>query len=70
MKSTISATASATSEAMRIFFEEGGLVSKGDLLFIIDGRSFKSEVKRLNAQLKSARAQIDLAQRDVKRAKS
>jgi multidrug efflux system membrane fusion protein len=53
-----------------VHFEEGGLVSKGDLLFIIDGRSFKSEVKRLNAQLKSARAQIDLAQRDVKRAKS
>jgi len=51
-------------------FKEGALVKAGQLLFTIDARPFRSEVARLKAELKSAQAQIDLAQRDVKRASS
>ena len=51
-------------------FKEGALVKAGALLFTIDARPFRSEVARLKAELKSAQAQIDLAQRDVKRASS
>jgi len=53
-----------------VHFNEGGLVNKGDLLFTIDARSYKAELQRLQAQQKSAQAQIDLAERDVERARS
>ena len=41
----------------QVAFDEGSLVSKGDLLFQIDPRPFQAEVKRLEAQLQQARAQ-------------
>ncbi len=51
-------------------FKEGALVEEGQLLFRIDARPFRTEVSRLKAELKSAQAQIDLAQRDLQRASS
>jgi multidrug efflux system membrane fusion protein len=51
-------------------FNEGALVEKGQLLFKIDAQPFRSEVSRLEAQLISAQAQIDLAKRDLGRASS
>lgn len=54
----------------QVLLEEGALVNEGDLLFLIDEREFKIEVKRLEAQLTSAQAQIDLAIRNLDRAKS
>jgi len=54
----------------QIHFEEGGVVNKDDLLFSIDARSYKAELRRLKAQRVSAQAQIDLAQRDLERAES
>jgi multidrug efflux system membrane fusion protein len=51
-------------------FKEGALVKKGQLLFKIDAKPFRSEVSRLKAELISAQAQIDLAQRDLDRASS
>jgi len=51
-------------------FKEGALVKKGQLLFKIDAKPFRSEVSRLKAELMSAQAQIDLAKRDLDRASS
>ena len=51
-------------------FKEGALVKKGQLLFKIDAQPFRSEVSRLEAELISAQAQIDLAKRDLDRASS
>lgn len=42
----------------RVAFTEGALVKKGDLLFQIDPRPFEAEVKRLEAQLQQARANL------------
>ena len=53
-----------------VIVKEGTLVAEGDLLFTIDDRELKIEVKRLEAQLVSAQAQIDLALRNLERAKS
>jgi multidrug efflux system membrane fusion protein len=53
-----------------VVLKEGALVKEGDLLFSIDDRELKIEVKRLEAQLVSAQAQIDLAVRNLDRAKS
>lgn len=53
-----------------VLFKEGSFVNAGDLLFKIDDEPFKTEVKRLEAELKSANAQIALAERDVERASS
>ena len=53
-----------------VLFEEGSFVNQGDLLFKIDDEPFKAEVRRLEAELKSAKAQIALAERDVERASS
>ncbi len=53
-----------------VMFKEGALVKEGDLLFNIDDRELKIEVKRFGAQLVSAQAQIDLAVRNLDRAKS
>ncbi|WP_374383173.1 efflux RND transporter periplasmic adaptor subunit [Dongia sp.] len=51
----------------RIAFEEGAMVKKGDLLVQIDPRPFAAEVKRLEAQLAQARANLDRAQNEAKR---
>ncbi|MFT6905681.1 MAG: multidrug efflux system membrane fusion protein [Oleiphilaceae bacterium] len=53
-----------------VVMKEGALVNKGDLLFNIDDRELKIEVKRLEALLVSSQAQIDLAIRNLDRAKS
>lgn len=53
-----------------VVMKEGALVNKGDLLFNIDDRELKIELKRLEALLVSAQAQIDLAIRNLDRAKS
>lgn len=51
-------------------FDEGSVVEQGQVLFMIDSRSFEAELKRLRSQLKSFEAQIELAKRDVARAES
>jgi multidrug efflux system membrane fusion protein len=53
-----------------VVMKEGALVNKGDLLFNIDDRELKIEVKRLEALLVTSQAQIDLAIRNLDRAKS
>src|SRR5690606_21917444 len=44
-----------------VHFDEGGRVSRGDLLFTIDPRPFEAEVARLEAERVRAKAQLELA---------
>ncbi len=49
-------------------FEDGQLVTKGDILFVIDPRTYKTAVKQAQAQLKSARETFTLAKKEKLRA--
>lgn len=49
-------------------FQEGAIVSRGDLLFVIDARPFQAEVDRLRAELLRARATIQRATSELQRA--
>ena len=50
-----------------IHFEDGQMVNKGDLLFVIDPRPFEAARAAARASLESARAQLKLAESDLKR---
>jgi multidrug efflux system membrane fusion protein len=49
-------------------FTPGGMVKKGDLLFVIDPRPFQAEASRAEAAASSARARADLAKLELARA--
>ncbi|EPO0008836.1 MULTISPECIES: efflux RND transporter periplasmic adaptor subunit [Vibrio] len=49
-------------------FKDGQSVNKGDLLVTLDDRTFKAQVSRLEAQVKSARAALEQAANEQKRA--
>jgi multidrug efflux system membrane fusion protein len=48
-------------------FKPGGLVKKGDVLFVIDARPFAAEADRAEAAAVSARAKADLARLELAR---
>ena len=48
--------------------QEGVEVKQGDLLFVIDPRPYQAELAQAEANVGRARAKLDLAKRDVKRA--
>lgn len=50
-----------------IHFQDGQLVNKGDLLFVIDPRPYEAALASMRAQLNQAEAQVDLAQVQLKR---
>jgi multidrug efflux system membrane fusion protein len=52
----------------RVDFEDGDTVKAGDLLFVIDPRPFAAAVERAEANLESARSQVELAGAQLKRA--
>lgn len=54
----------------RVAFREGAEVRKGDLLFVIDPRPFAAELARAEAQLAQARTRVELAQKEVARART
>jgi RND family efflux transporter MFP subunit len=49
-------------------FEEGQIVHKGDLLFVIDPRPFEAALASARAQLGQAQARVDLANQQLQRA--
>ena len=60
--------ARVSGEVKSVHFQEGALVTKGDLLFTIDPDPYAAEVDRAAAQLVSAQARVVLTQRDADRA--
>jgi multidrug efflux system membrane fusion protein len=53
----------------KVLFQEGELVKAGAPLFLIDSRPFEATVKRVEAQLISARSRYKLAEQELKRTK-
>ncbi len=51
-----------------INFEEGQMVKRGDLLFVIDPRAFEAAAAQARAQLAEAQARVELANRQLARA--
>jgi membrane fusion protein, multidrug efflux system len=51
-----------------IYFKDGDIVPKGDLLFTIDARPYEIKLAQANAQLETANARLALADRELSRA--
>ena len=52
----------------KVTFDEGAVVTKGDVLFEIDARPFQAEVDRLRAERSRADAVVDRAESELQRA--
>jgi RND family efflux transporter MFP subunit len=55
------------SQVLSVAFEDGSQVKKGDILFQLDQRGIEAQIKQAEATLARSRAQLEQAQRDVKR---
>jgi RND family efflux transporter MFP subunit len=51
----------------RLAFEDGALVRKGDLLFLIQQDTYKAELQRAQAEVEAQRARFDHAEKEYKR---
>lgn len=54
----------------QVHFKEGGDVAQGDLLFTIDQRPYQAVVDRAQAEVGAAKARVELARGEAKRAES
>ncbi|HEX7283558.1 MAG TPA: biotin/lipoyl-binding protein, partial [Vicinamibacterales bacterium] len=52
----------------KVLFNEGAVVTKGDVLLQIDSRPFQAEVDRLRAERSRAEAVVDRAESELQRA--
>ena len=50
-----------------VHFQDGASVNQGDLLFTLDGRQIEAEIKRVEAVIAGAKAQLEQAEADVQR---
>ncbi len=66
---TVEVRARVSGYLTEVHFTDGQMVSKGDLLFVIDPRPFQHIVERLSAELASAKARLEFAQKDFERAR-
>ncbi|MCW9705549.1 efflux RND transporter periplasmic adaptor subunit [Fodinibius salsisoli] len=53
-----------------IKFEDGQLIEKGDVLFVIDQRPYKIALEQAQADLESAQTRLELAQKELERAQN
>ena len=53
----------------QILFEDGQLVKKNDVLFVVDPRPFEATYARVDAELKAAEAELALAEAELERGK-
>jgi RND family efflux transporter MFP subunit len=51
-----------------VLFEDGQIVGKGQVLFVIDRRPYQARVEQLKAQVTSTEAQVELANSELERA--
>lgn len=65
--STVSLKSRVDGQLSNVYFQEGGDVKKGELLFLIDPRPFEEAVKQAEANLARDVVQADNAEMDVKR---
>ena len=52
-----------------VHFEDGGLVKRGDLLFVIDPRPYEAALDEARADLSQAKVRLELASNDMDRAR-
>jgi RND family efflux transporter MFP subunit len=62
--------ARASGHLQQVKFAEGELVTKGDLLFVVDPRPYEASLTRARAELERARIDQELGKRDTTRAKN
>ena len=67
---TVSVIARVQGELTRLYFKEGQMVKKGDLLFEIDPRPYRAALGQAKGQLAKDQGALDGAQRDLKRFQS
>ena len=54
-------------EIIGVHFSDGAMVKEGDLLFTLDSRADRAEIKQRRAVIAGAQAQLEQAERDVAR---
>jgi membrane fusion protein, multidrug efflux system len=54
-------------EIVGVHFSDGAIVKQGDILFTLDSRAIETEIKRVDAVLTGAKAQLEQNERDVQR---
>jgi RND family efflux transporter MFP subunit len=60
--------ARATGYLNKASFQEGDLVKKGDLLFVVDPRPYEAALARSKAELEATRVDLELAHKELDRA--
>lgn len=55
------------SQILKVNFEDGAPVKQGDVLFELDARGIEAQIKQAEANLSRSRAQLEQAERDVRR---
>ncbi|MFO1149057.1 MAG: efflux RND transporter periplasmic adaptor subunit [Alsobacter sp.] len=64
---TVTVRTRVESQILRVAFDDGAVVKEGDVLFELDSRGIVAQIKQAEANLARSRAQLEQAQRDVKR---
>jgi RND family efflux transporter MFP subunit len=67
---TVSSRARVSGYLDRVYFRDGDMVKKGDLMFLIDPRTYQADLDRAEAALAQAKARFDRLEKDYQRARS